>query len=158
MWDGIFGAGNLLAMLCWIALILLPRRPLVLSAVLYLGCALLCLAYAGLLVAIMAGLADPHPVAGAGPGGVSFSTIAGVRAIFMSDGGVTVGWLHYLAFDLFTGLWIARDGDAKEIARLVQAPVLLLTFFAGPAGLLVWLVLREGAARRTGWQRKKIKL
>ena len=65
-----------------------------------------------------------------------------------ADGGVTAGWTHYLAFDLFVGLWIARDGDAKGISRLVQAPVLLATFMAGPLGLLVWLILREPAAQR----------
>jgi hypothetical protein len=30
----------------------------------------------------------------------------------------------------------------------VQTPILLLTFLAGPAGLLVWLFLRERGARR----------
>ncbi|MEO0908688.1 MAG: abscisic acid-deficient protein Aba4 family protein, partial [Pseudomonadota bacterium] len=37
---------------------------------------------------------------------------------------------HYLAFDLFVGLWIARDADAKSISRLVQAPILLATLMA----------------------------
>ena len=66
----------------------------------------------------------------------------------MSDGGVTVGWIHYLALDLFAGLWIAKDADQKGFSRLIQAPVLLLTFVAGPAGLLLWLVIRESRARK----------
>lgn len=33
-WDAIFGAMNLLAMLCWAALILGPRKPLLLSSLL----------------------------------------------------------------------------------------------------------------------------
>ncbi|MGB7370825.1 abscisic acid-deficient protein Aba4 family protein, partial [Erythrobacter sp.] len=57
---------------------------------------------------------------------------------------------HYLAFDLFVGLWIARDADAKHASRWLQAPILLATFLAGPLGLLVWLVVREPAARRSG--------
>ncbi len=51
------------------------------------------------------------------------------------------GWTHYLALDLFAGLWIAEDSDARRINRFVQAPVLLLTFLAGPAGLFVHLLL-----------------
>ena len=43
-----------------------------------------------------------------------------------------------------------RDGDAKGISRFIQAPVLLATFIAGPLGLLIWLALREPAARRQG--------
>lgn len=148
-WDALFGSTNLLAMLCWAGLIFLPRRPLVLSTILYLGTGLLCLLYAFGLVAILTGLVDPA----GGSGGGNFSSIEGVRAIFASDGGVAIGWIHYLAFDLFVGLWIARDGDDKEISRFVQAPILLATFLAGPLGLFVWLIIRERRARmRPGWQ------
>ncbi len=150
MWDAAFGAANLLAMIMWAGLILLPRWPALLAGVLYLGVALLCLAYTLGLAGILGGALDPG---GAASGAVDFGSIAGVRSIFATDGGVTVGWIHYLAFDLFAGLWIARDADAKQVSRLIQAPVLLATFFAGPVGLLVWLLLRERRARAQGrWQ------
>ncbi len=144
MWDMIFGAANLLAMACWAILILAPRGEVARTLVFYGGVGLLCLAYGVLLVGLLSGLVD----GGGDEESVSFTTIAGVRAIFASDGGATVGWMHYLALDLFTGLWISRDADAKSFSRLLQAPVLLLTFVAGPLGLLVWLAIREPAARR----------
>jgi hypothetical protein len=144
-WGAIFGMVNLLALIAWAALILLPRWPALLSGLLYLGVGLLCLIYAAGLIGAVSGLI-PNP----GGGGVDFNSIAGVRAIFASDAGVTIGWTHYLAFDLFVGLWIARDGDAKNISRLIQAPILLATFVAGPLGLGLWLLLREPAARRQG--------
>ncbi len=149
MWETVFGLANVLAMVMWACLILLPRWPALLSAVLYLGVGLLCLAYAVGIIGILSGGFDP-----VGPGGsADFSTIEGVRAIFASDGGVTIGWIHYLAFDLFVGLWIARDADAKGFSRLVQAPILLATFLAGPLGLFLWLALRERRARAQGrWQ------
>lgn len=144
-WAAVFGAVNLLALIGWAALILLPRWPALLAAILYLGVGLLCLVYACGLIGVVSGLI-PNP----GGGGADFSTIAGVRAIFASDAGVTIGWTHYLAFDLFVGLWIARDADAKNIARLIQAPILFATLMAGPLGLGIWLLLREPAARRQG--------
>ena len=144
-WNAWFSMVNLLALIAWVSLILLPRWPALLAAVLYLGIGLLCLIYATGLIGVVSGLI-PNPQGG----GADFTTIAGVRAIFGSDAGVTIGWTHYLAFDLFVGLWIARDGDAKGISRLVQAPVLLATFMAGPLGLLVWLILREPIARQQG--------
>jgi hypothetical protein len=67
--------------------------------------------------------------------------------LFMSDGGIVLGWTHYLAFDLFVGLWISRDADAKGFNRLVQTPILLATLMAGPIGLLLWLIIRERRAR-----------
>ncbi|TAD78767.1 MAG: DUF4281 domain-containing protein [Sphingomonadales bacterium] len=144
-WAFVFGAVNLLAITGWVALIALPRWPALLAAVLYLGVGLLCLVYATGLIGVVSGLI-PNPQGG----GADFTTIAGVRAIFGSDAGVTIGWTHYLAFDLFVGLWIARDGDAKNISRWVQAPVLLATLMAGPLGLGIWLLLREPVARRQG--------
>jgi hypothetical protein len=144
-WAMAFNAVNLLALIAWAALILLPRWPALLSGVLYLGVGLLCLIYAGGLIGVVSGVI-PNPDGG----GADFSTIAGVRSIFASDAGVTIGWTHYLAFDLFVGLWIARDADAKGISRLIQAPVLLATFIAGPLGLGIWLLAREPAARRQG--------
>ncbi|MBO6768098.1 MAG: DUF4281 domain-containing protein [Erythrobacter sp.] len=149
MWDTAFGAANILAMVMWAALILAPRWPALLAAVLYVGVGLLCLAYSVGIVGILSGALDPG---GAG-GSADFSTIEGVRAIFASDGGVTIGWIHYLAFDLFVGLWIARDADAKGFSRLLQAPILLATFLAGPLGLFLWLAIRERRAREQGrWQ------
>jgi Domain of unknown function (DUF4281) len=145
-WSAWFSMVNLLAIIAWVGLIALPRWPALLSGVLYLGIGLLCLIYAGGLIGVLSGLI---PTAGGG-GSVDFTTMAGVRSIFASDAGVTIGWTHYLAFDLFVGLWIVRDGDAKGVSRFIQAPILLATFLAGPLGLGIWLLLREPAARRQG--------
>ena len=149
MWDSIFGATNLLAMVMWAMLILLPRWPALLAAVLYVGVGILCLVYSVGLIGILTGGFDPGAT-GASGGSPDFTTIEGVRAIFASDAGVTIGWTHYLAFDLFAGLWIARDADGKGFSRFVQAPILLATFLAGPLGLLAWLVIRERRARAAG--------
>jgi hypothetical protein len=144
-WGFLFNAVNLVALVAWAVLILLPRRPVLLSGVMYMGVGLLCLIYAAGLIGLVSGL-----IPNTEGGGADFTSIEGVQAIFATRAGTTIGWTHYLAFDLFVGLWIARDGDAKNIGRLIQAPVLLATFLAGPLGLLVWLLLREPAARRQG--------
>lgn len=140
-WSHVFGAVNLLALIAWIALILFPRWPALLSALTYLGVGLLCLIYTGALVGVVSGLLPNE-----GGGNLDIS-IEGVRGFFASDAGVTIGWTHYLAFDLFVGIWIARDADAKFFSRWVQAPILLATFLAGPVGLLIWLSVREPRAR-----------
>ena len=145
MWAALFTVTNVLAIIGWLLLAAGPRQPLVHSAILYLGVALLCLTYAVIFTLVLSGAVDPVRVPGAGPMG--FSSIAGVRGFFASDGGVVIGWTHYLAFDLFTGLWIARDADHKQFGRLIQLPFLFATFMAGPVGLLAWLVVRERRAR-----------
>jgi len=87
---------------------------------------------------------------GAGEGG-GFGSIGEVRILFANDSALTAGWLHYLAFDLFVGTWIARDGLAARVPALLIIPCLALTFLFGPAGLLLFLLLRLafGRTRRT---------
>lgn len=145
-WEAIFGAVNVLAMLSWVSLILLPRWPALLSSLLYLVVGGLCLLYSSLIISFMFGWVDAGPSDGQG----GFGSITEVQALFSSPGGLTIGWIHYLAFDLFVGIWIARDADAKNFSRFLQFPVLVLTFLAGPLGLLLWLIIREGRARAQG--------
>jgi hypothetical protein len=49
--------------------------------------------------------------------------------------------LHYLAFDLFVGLWVAEQSDQKKIHRVFQAPILFSIFLLGPFGLLLYFAL-----------------
>lgn len=142
-WDNIFTLANVWAMMCWLALLLFPRTDFLKRAILYGGTGLLCIAYGSALGLLWSGAVDAG-----GPGGGDFGSIAGVRALFMSDAGIVIGWMHYLAFDLFAGLWIAQDADARGVNRLVQAPVLALTFLFGPIGMLIWLVVRALRAEK----------
>ncbi len=141
-WDTLFLLANYWAFAGWIALAFLPRGPKILALILYLGVFILCLAYTVLIAGFLTGGIDPG-----GPGGGDFTTLAGVMKLFAAPGGATLGWIHYLAFDLFTGMWIARDADGKGFSRIVQFPFLLLTLLAGPVGLFLWLIVRERRAR-----------
>jgi hypothetical protein len=143
-WESLFSAANMWAMLAWFALAFAPRNSTTLAGVTYLGVGLLAVTYTILLIGFLTGTIS---TGGGGQGG-SFTSLAGVMALFASPGGTTLGWIHYLAFDLFTGLWIVQDGASKGFNRWLQLPVLFLTFMVGPVGLLTWLIIREPAARR----------
>ena len=148
-WSAIFTLTNVIALAGWAMLALLPRRQAVYSIILFACVAMLCLAYTAMFVGLFGGLVDPVRVGGAAAPDLTDYSVSGLRALFMSDGGIVLGWTHYLAFDLFVGLWVSRDADAKGFSRWVQLPVLFLVLMAGPIGLLVWLMLRERRARRT---------
>ena len=142
-WSAIFTLTNMIAFAGWAMLALLPRRPVVNSIILYACVALLCAAYLAMFVALFGGLADPARMPGAAAPDLTDYSVKGLRALFMSDGGIVLGWTHYLAFDLFVGLWVARDADAKGFSRWLQLPVLFLILMAGPIGLLAWLMIRQ---------------
>ena len=80
---------------------------------------------------------------GGGAEGGGFGGLNEVMVAFTSPVGMLAGWTHYLAFDLFVGMWIARDGKRRDIAHVWIVPCLLLTWIFGPVGLGLYLVLRK---------------
>ncbi len=72
----------------------------------------------------------------------SFSTLAGVAALFQNHWLLLAGWIHYLAFDLFIGSWQVRDSAKNGISHWMVIPCLALTFMFGPIGLLLYFVVR----------------
>ena len=135
-WAALFIFTNNVALIAWVLLLLGPRSPRMAAIILYFGVGLLCVAYTVMFAVQAEGLFQGD-----------LTGIAGIKALFQNDGVVVLGWTHYLAFDLFIGQWIAKDADHKGFSRVAQAPILLLTLFAGPIGLLLWLIVRERRAR-----------
>lgn len=140
-WEAIFEFANLWAMACWAVLAFAPRRDAIITPLFYAGVGLLAVSYAVLIIGLLSGGMD----GGVGGGGTKpdFTTLAGVQALFDMQGGATIGWIHYLAFDLFVGIWAARNADRRGISRLVQVPILFFIFMAGPLGLTLFLILRQ---------------
>jgi Domain of unknown function (DUF4281) len=136
--DEIFSACSLLALIGWIALLAAPfaRVPLIRAARLF--SAALALAYFVQL------FATTQPVEGA-----SFSTLAGVAALFSMPGNVMLGWTHFLAFDLFAGAWETEDAGRIGLPHWAIIAPLALTFLLGPIGLLTYGMIRTVHLWRT---------
>ena len=72
----------------------------------------------------------------------SFSSLPGIRSLFADDQPLLSGWVHYLAFDLMTGLFIRNNARKYNISFWLVLPCLLFTFMLGPVGLLMYLLIR----------------
>ncbi|WP_245228451.1 ABA4-like family protein [Pontixanthobacter sp. CEM42] len=135
--EQLFGWAGQAAMLGWVILIFLPRRwPALLFVPRYVIPLGLSLLYSGLAMSYIL------TVEGGG-----FGSLAEVKTLLSNDWALLAGWVHYLAFDLFIGGWIAVQADKVGISRLLQAPILLATFMAGPLGLALFMVMRVGYFR-----------
>ncbi len=77
-----------------------------------------------------------------GPDEGSFLSLDGLTHLFRSKEMLLTGWLNYLLFSLFAGAFQVHDGRDNEIPHLWVVPCLILTFVAGPSGLLLYLGLR----------------
>jgi hypothetical protein len=142
-WDLIFTIANTAVLPFWLLLAFGSRGTMWVRGIFLLGTGLLALTYTVLITGLLSGAFDDGLVTAAGTSNSpDFTTLSGVMALFDSKGGATVGWIHYLAFDLFVGLWIARNADRHNIARIWQIPVLALTLMFGPIGLLTYLIVR----------------
>ena len=70
----------------------------------------------------------------------SFSTLANVKALFRNDNAVAMGWIHYLAFDLFVGAYIVKKSQQLQISRWLYTLTLPFTFMFGPVGYLLFFI------------------
>ena len=77
-----------------------------------------------------------------------FGSLADVAKLFANPSVLLAGWIHYLVFDLFTGAWEVRDAQRHAVPHWAVVPCLILTFMFGPAGLLLYFVLRYALRRQ----------
>jgi hypothetical protein len=95
--DLLFKICNSIAPLGWLLMIIAPKwrwtKTIILSGIFPL---LLGLVYVVLIVLFF------------GKDEGDFNSLQGVMKLFTSPWGVTAGWIHYLAFDMFIGSWELR--------------------------------------------------
>lgn len=128
--DTLFLAANTTALLGWIVLLFAPLAPRITNAisgyVLPFGLSVL---YTSLVIVYF------RPADG------GFDTLDNVVLLFTQRELVLVGWVHYLAFDLFIGAWEVRTARRVGIPFWMVLPCLPFTFLLGPVGLFLFLLL-----------------
>jgi hypothetical protein len=135
--DQIFQICNSIAPLGWILLLFFPKwkwtKILILQGIIPL---ILGVVYLSLIVLFF------------GEGEGDFNSLNGVMKLFTNPWTVTAGWIHYLAFDLFVGSWAVSNSQKLGIKHYLVVPALLLTFFFGPIGLLLYYLIRAVKTRQ----------
>jgi len=144
MTDVLFSTATYIAMLLWLLLAFLPRWRVTKLLV------------QGALVPAVFGLVYcwyfvlGNMVGASSEVDSSLSMMQAVAQSFQIEQVLLAGWLHFLVFDLFVGAWIVRDAHSRQITHWYLLPCLFFTFFAGPTGLMLYLLLRL-AFRKGGW-------
>ena len=136
--DSIFQLCSAIAMIGWLALII--ASPFIPEVDKFLT---------GIIVTLLAIIYTWLIVSSFHPGDMkSFGSLDGVMKLFQNKTLVTAGWVHYLAFDLMAGIWIKRNSMNYGISHWLIIPCLFFTFMLGPAGLLLYLLIRIIKTRR----------
>jgi hypothetical protein len=129
--SSIFQICNTIAMLGWIVLIAMPFWLRSDHFIIGIIVTLFCIVYAWLIFSNFH--FDDFR---------KFNTVEGVMQLFTQRQVVVAGWIHYLAFDLMTGLFIRHNALKHGISHWLLIPCFFFTFMLGPIGLLLYLLIR----------------
>ncbi len=77
-----------------------------------------------------------------------YSGLDGLYAMFANEALLIIFWLHFLAISLFTGSWIVRDSRKYFIPKIITIPTLVITYFTGPIGLVIYWFFRIFFAKK----------
>ena len=74
--------------------------------------------------------------------------IDGLYSMFSNETLLLIFWLHFLAISLFAGAWIVRDARKYFIPKIITIISLVLTYFSGPVGIVIYWFLRIFFAKK----------
>tara|TARA_B100000745_G_scaffold234877_1_gene158310 strand:+ start:606 stop:1079 length:474 start_codon:yes stop_codon:yes gene_type:complete len=57
-------------------------------------------------------------------------------------------WIHFLAINLFSAGWIVKDYQKFNISKVLMFFPLIITYFIGPLGILIYWVVRIFYAKK----------
>lgn len=140
--DQWFGWAGQAALIGWLILIFAPRRTAYNIGTLLLALPRFIIPFG--ISLLYAGFAMAYFFSVEGGG---FGSLDEVALLLGKPEMLLAGWVHYLAFDLFIGGWIAVEADKIGLNRVVQAPILVATFMLGPIGLATFLIIKASTLR-----------
>ena len=77
-----------------------------------------------------------------------YSGLDGLYSMFSNEAFLLVFWIHFLSLSLFLGAWISRDSQKHMVPRFFLIISLILTYFVGPGGLLIYWFIRIFFAKK----------
>jgi uncharacterized membrane protein len=72
----------------------------------------------------------------------------GLNEVYSNESFRLVFWLHFLAISLFVGAWIARDAHRHMVPKGLSAPCIIVTYFTGPFGIVIYWFVRIFYAKK----------
>jgi len=71
-----------------------------------------------------------------------------LRSLLTDTSFLIIFWLHFIAINLFCGSWIVSDSQKFMISKILIFFPLIITYFIGPVGILIYWLIRIFFAKR----------
>ena len=79
-----------------------------------------------------------------------FLSLDNLYTVFATESFLIVFWIHFVALNLFLGSWVSRDAVKYNISRGLAFTPLILIYFSGPLGLVLYWLIRIFYAKKLG--------
>ena len=77
-----------------------------------------------------------------------YLSLDNLYTLFATESILLIFWLHFITLNLFLGSWISRDGIKYNMSRSLVFVPLILVYFTGPTGLVLYWIIRIFYAKR----------
>ena len=77
-----------------------------------------------------------------------YLSLDNLYTLFATESILLVFWLHFLALNLFLGSWVSIEGVKYNMPRSLVFFPLILIYFAGPTGLVLYWIIRVFYAKK----------
>ena len=79
-----------------------------------------------------------------------YLNIDNLYTVFATESFLLVFWIHFIALNLFLGSWVSRDAIKYNIPKKIVIFPLILIYFAGPVGLVLYWFFRIFYSKKLG--------
>ena len=80
-----------------------------------------------------------------------YSSLENLYTAFATENFLLVFWLHFTALNLFLGSWVSRDAFKYNMKKRVAFLPLILIYFTGPLGLVLYWMIRVFYSKKLGF-------
>ena len=80
-----------------------------------------------------------------------YLSLDSLYTLFATETFLLVFWLHFTAINIFVGSWLSKDALKYGISKKIVFVPLLLIYFSGPVGLVIYWMFRIFYARKIGF-------
>jgi len=80
-----------------------------------------------------------------------YLSLDNLYTVFATESFLLIFWLHFLALNIFLGSWVARDAIKYNISRKLTSIPLILIYFIGPFGLVLYWSIRIFFSKKLGF-------
>ena len=80
-----------------------------------------------------------------------YLSLDNLYTILSSESFLLIFWLHFTSINLFLGSWASRGGVKYNMSRSMMFIPLILIYFVGPVGLVLYWLLRIFYSKKLGF-------